>query len=1102
MVRNWILEKRLRIILSGTLIVAVPIICLALFVYIGVTGHLRKNIEEENKLAALNIAIHIEDELRGDIRNGSLFSTRLLLKEAIKQRDTKKITRHLKNFVDHIYSVGGALVADRTGILLANYSEDSAIIGKSVSDRDWYKGVSRNWEPYVSEYYLSACKPQKYLFAISLPIRDGKSVIGILVLKPTDNYIRDSIARITAPGNQKVYIVDKKGNLVHHADYRVDKIIDYTAFPSVKKVMSGQSGVEILENPDGALMVTAYQPIERWGWGVIVQRPESVVYGPLRKLIFGLFAFTAAMSGIGAYLAYRRSETLFSLKRLSGELEIRVSERTADLTGAVALLRSEIETRKQAEDDLKASEKRYRVLVENAQDAIFTLSTEGTFLSLNPAFETITGLPRAEWLDKHFGSIIHPGDLPLALDHFQKALRDEQQPVFELSLLLNSEREVTCELSVTPQIRDGVVVNITGIARDITNRKKAEKALQESEEKYRTLVDNSLIGIFKTNLSGDFIYANNALTALLEFKTPQEMMTEGIMRRYKKAADRDMLTGMLKSTGKVDHVDLEFLTRTGKTKTVILSAVIEGDLISGMVIDNTERKRAEDALQKSEEFAKNILESVGEGLIVLDTEYRIVSANKAYCEQAKSQYFDVVGRHCYAVSHHFDRPCFLEGEECAPAYTLKTGMPHECIHKHTDSEGNHVYVEAKSYPIKNTSGKVTAVIETMNDITERRKLEAQLRHAQKMEAVGTLAGGIAHDFNNILNVVMGYGGLVLDKMEPDSPSREHMYEVLAAAERAATLTKRLLAFSRKQVVEMIPVDVNGIISGVQKMLSRVIGEDIDLKVHLADKRLTVLADAGQIEQVLMTLATNARDAMPKGGRLTIATETAQMDDAYIAAYGYGKPGAYSVLAMTDTGKGMDAETKTKIFEPFFTTKGIGEGTGLGLAISYGIVKQHNGYIQCYSEPGKGTAFKIYLPLIGDKAASGIMAEASGAIKGGTETILVAEDDPSLRKLTRIVLESFGYNVIPAEDGEEAVEKFMENRGNIQLVILDLIMPKKSGKEAYEDIKKMSPEVRTFFLSGYTTDMISRMDIVKGMELIRKPFAPNDLLKKVREVLDR
>jgi CheY-like chemotaxis protein len=330
-----------------------------------------------------------------------------------------------------------------------------------------------------------------------------------------------------------------------------------------------------------------------------------------------------------------------------------------------------------------------------------------------------------------------------------------------------------------------------------------------------------------------------------------------------------------------------------------------------------------------------------------------------------------------------------------------------------------------------------------------------------------------------------------------------MNEVLAAADRAANLTKRLLAFSRKQAREMKPVNINKTILNIEKMLARLIGEDIVFVTELTDDNMTVMADSGQIEQVLVNLLSNARDAMPKGGRLTISTGIKEVDDAYIKAYGYGKTGTYALISVTDTGSGMDAETQKKIFEPFFTTKGVGEGTGLGLAMAYGIIKRHDGYIKVYSEEGKGTTFTILLPLIEEKTSKGQDVEAVAPIKGGTETILVAEDDASLRKLSRIVLESFGYSVIIAEDGEDAISRYVENRDQIQLVILDMIMPKKSGKEAYEEIKKIKPDIRTLFASGYTMDAIHMKELLdQGMDVILKPVSPKDLLKKVREVLDR
>ena len=302
---------------------------------------------------------------------------------------------------------------------------------------------------------------------------------------------------------------------------------------------------------------------------------------------------------------------------------------------------------------------------------------------------------------------------------------------------------------------------------------------------------------------------------------------------------------------------------------------------------------------------------------------------------------------------------------------------------------------------------------------------------------------------------------------------------------------------------MKPVNINGLILGLQKMLSRIIRESIDFDLDLADRPLIVLADAGQIEQVLINLATNAKDAMPEGGRLTISTSLEELDEAYVAAYGYGKPGRYALITVADTGQGMDEETQQKIFEPFFTTKGIGEGTGLGLAICYGIIKQHSGFIKVYSEPGKGTLLKIYLPLGEEAVCPDKKTAVAVPVMGGNETVLVAEDNASLRTLTRIVLESFGYRVISAEDGEDAITKFTENSESIGLALLDMIMPKKNGKEVSEAIIKVNPRVKVLFSSGYTMDIIkSEGSTATDFDFIHKPYPPKDLLIKVREILDR
>ncbi|KAB0663634.1 DUF3365 domain-containing protein [Oryzomonas japonica] len=389
------------------------------------------------------------------------------------------------------------------------------------------------------------------------------------------------------------------------------------------------------------------------------------------------------------------------------------------------------------------------------------------------------------------------------------------------------------------------------------------------------------------------------------------------------------------------------------------------------------------------------------------------------------------------------------------------------------------------------------------DMTEQRAMEEQLRQAQKMEAIGQLAGGVAHDFNNVLTVIMGYCNLL--QMDPtlDTHQRDEVEQIVASSEKAAQLTRGLLTFSRKEVMDFRLADLNGIVQHVQKFLARVIGEDIQLRTICNRPEITVRVDSAQIEQVLINLATNARDAMQMGGLLNIETNTLDVDDSFITTHGYGTPGRYACIAVSDSGCGMDEQTRKRIFEPFFTTKEQGKGTGLGMAIVYGIVKQHNGFITVYSEPGHGTTFRIYLPL--SEGGQGPQEETGEPVvpDGGTETILVAEDEAGVRRLLDDILTQYGYQVILAEDGQEAVEKFMANRGKIHLVLMDIIMPRKSGQEAVAEIWRLQPDIKVCYASGYTADFIRNRGVDDGgIELVMKPVRPQELLWKVREILDR
>ena len=372
-----------------------------------------------------------------------------------------------------------------------------------------------------------------------------------------------------------------------------------------------------------------------------------------------------------------------------------------------------------------------------------------------------------------------------------------------------------------------------------------------------------------------------------------------------------------------------------------------------------------------------------------------------------------------------------------------------------------------------------------------------------MEAVGQLGGGVAHDFNNILSAIVGYSHLSLMKMSPDDPNRYNIEQILVSSGRATTLTQTLLAFSRKQAVNLARIDLNDMLAKFEKFLRHLLREDIELKTRLTNTALPVMADRGQIEQVLMNLVTNSRDAMPQGGRIIIETGHVELDQSFIKAHGFGREGVYTLISVTDTGIGIPETIKDKIFEPFFTTKDEGKGTGLGLSMVYGIVKKHDGYINVYSQPGIGTTFKIYLPVAHLAAeADQLSVDGQIPVQGGTETVLIAEDDESVRSLTASVLRHFGYTVIEAVDGSDAVAKFTENQGSIRLVVLDGIMPKMNGKAVWKEIKVISSRVKAIFVSGYAEDIFTKDGIPEmKASFIQKPYPPMVLAQRVREVLD-
>jgi PAS domain S-box-containing protein len=510
-----------------------------------------------------------------------------------------------------------------------------------------------------------------------------------------------------------------------------------------------------------------------------------------------------------------------------------------------------------------------------------------------------------------------------------------------------------------------------------------------------------------------------------------------------------------------------------------------------------ERRQAEEALNNERLKLKTLSDNAPFGMVLIDNKGRYTYMNSRFRDMFGYDLSDIPdGRTWFRRVYPDDR---LRQEAITTWKEeiggLSRGERKLKVFAATCADGSQKMVNF--IPLKLASGDYLV---TCEDITELKKLERQLHQSQKMEAIGSLAGGIAHDFNNILTTLMGYAGLLQMEMDRHDPLGLYVEQIISASQKAANLTRSLLAFSRQQPIVLNPVNINDTIRSTEKLLKRLLTEDVDFRVSLQPQDMVIMADATQIDQILFNLVANARDAMPKGGKLLIATSQTDIDERFVHTHGYGKPGAYAMVIVSDTGTGMDEATKEKIFDPFFSTKEVGRGTGLGLSTVYGIVKQHDGFINVYSEPGKGTTFRIYLPLVSFEVPREEPPEP--VMQRGTETILVAEDNADLRRLVTKVLVRHGYRTIEAVDGEDAIDKHGKNKG-IDLIIVDSVMPKKNGREVYEEIRKVDPGVAFLFTSGHTRDTILNRGIADSeFDFLPKPIAPFELLQMVRKVLDR
>jgi two-component system cell cycle sensor histidine kinase/response regulator CckA len=640
---------------------------------------------------------------------------------------------------------------------------------------------------------------------------------------------------------------------------------------------------------------------------------------------------------------------------------------------------------------------------------------------------------------------------------------------------------------------------------------EAMTALRDSEERFRSAVHHSAVGMALTTTDGRWIEVNPALSRLVGY-TREELLA----RTFRDITHPDDLPGDLEGQRRllageidVDEREKRYIHRAGhivwalRTLSVVRDADGQAMHFIVQILDITERKRMDAALRESEEQHRILFRRNPLPMWVVEAETLAVLA----VNDAAVDHYGYTREEFASMTLRDLLPAADAAKLGSLCVAPGSGRSRVGPHSHRKKDGTLIRVEVISDDA--WSGGRPARLVLSLDVTDRERAqedlagtEAQLRQAQKMEAVGRLAGGIAHDFNNVLTVVKSFTEFLLEDLEQSDPRRADVQEIAKAADRAAGMTRRLLAFSRRQVLQPRALDLNGIIAGMERMVQRLIGDDVRILTSLDSSLLPVHADPGSIEQVILNLVVNARDAMPNGGALTIETYNARLDrpDATWAI----KPGPYARLSIRDTGHGMDAATQARVFEPFFTTKGQGEGTGLGLAMVYGIIKQSRGHVWVASKPGEGTTFTIYLPQVDSVAHQpDATPAATAAAIGGGETILLVDDEEALRSAARRALVRAGYRVIPAVDGSDALRVYMENTGTpIALVVTDVVMPGLGGRELVGRLTPMNPDLRVLFVSGYTEEGVRKQGVLQaGTAFLEKPFTPEKLLRKIREVLD-
>jgi two-component system cell cycle sensor histidine kinase/response regulator CckA len=770
--------------------------------------------------------------------------------------------------------------------------------------------------------------------------------------------------------------------------------------------------------------------------------------------------------------------------------------------------RMEVTSSRQMGQKLEEALSELRTLIQASPLAIIAVDRNGRITRWNPAAQRIFGWTEAEVLGRP-DPVIPPENQAEFQQLLGRLLAGESLADLELSRRRQDGSRLDVRLFAAPMYNaKGKIIGAMAVIEDITEAKQVREALRESEEKFRRTFDQAPIGAAIVSLDHRFQrvnaelcrltgYSEDELTALtfLEITHPEDL-----------ADSLDHIEHLVR--GDVDHyqIDKRYVRKDGESVWVRLSVRLMKDAqgrslyFLPMMEDITAHKQAEEALKKSESqyrlLVNQIPAVVYKGYANWSIDFfddkieTLTGYSKEEFDSRRLKWRDLVLPEDLGMVQR----TFIEAVKGDKSYVREYR-----IKKKT---GEICWIQGRGQIFWDAAGKVDYISGVLFDITERKALEAQLMQAQKLEAVGRLAGGVAHDFNNLLMAIMGYGELMRTSLTEDDPHYHYVEDILKATERAASLTQQLLGFSRRQIMQPQVVNLNPLVADMEKMLRRLIEEHIELKITLGPDLGAVKADTGQIGQIIMNLAINARDAMPRGGRLTLETANIEFAASHNCRFATAPPGRYVMLAVSDTGGGMEEATLAHIFEPFFTTKEDGKGTGLGLPMVYGIVKQNHGYIEVKSVSGQGTMFRIYLPRLAAPLETPRPKRTATAKLEGSETILLVEDEEALRTLLGRFFRLFGYNVLEARHGGEAMSICKRHQGLIHLLVTDVVMPRMSGPELADHAARLHPEMKVVYMSGYTDrDLAPYGALDPSKTIIPKPFRPMDLVKKVREFLD-